>query len=302
MLLRISSESHRLGLGTVQFGVDYGVGNRHALVAEATAADIIAGAAAQGIGILDTAAFYGNSEQVLGRIVKSSDPFRIVTKTAVVKGDAVDDGDLENFQQTFSRSLDTLKRKQVYGLLVHHAADFMKPGGDRLVKFLESQKHEGRTLKVGISVYTGLEIDAVLEKFTPDIVQLPINLLDQRLIESGHLKKLKDKGVEIHARSIFLQGVLLQEPNALPEYFTPMRTDLENIRTAIIEQKFTPLEACLGFAMQCAELDTILVGVMSLEDLQDIIQAIESIIGRHFEAEGFALDNEALVDPSQWRH
>ncbi|MBL6932631.1 MAG: aldo/keto reductase [Rhodospirillales bacterium] len=292
----------RLGLGTVQFGVDYGVGNRHALVAEATAADIITSAAEQAIGVLDTAAFYGNSEQVLGRIVKNSDPFRIVTKTAVVKGDEIDDGDLENFQQTFFRSLDTLKREQVYGLLVHHAADILKPGGDRLVKFLESQKYEGKTLKAGISVYTGLEIDAVLEKFTPDIVQLPINLLDQRLIESDHLKKLKDRGVEIHARSIFLQGVLLQEPTTLPDYFTPMRTDLENIRTAVIGQKFTPLEACLAFAMQCAELDTILVGVMSVEDLQEIIQATEGIIGRHFEADGLASNNAALVDPSHWRH
>ena len=104
-------------------------------------------------------------------------------------------------------------RGNVYGLLAHHADDLLVPGGRRVFEEMQRLLEEGLVRKIGVSVYSGQQIDSILELYTPDIVQLPLNLFDQRLLESGHLEKLKRRGVEIHARSVFLQGLLLIEPD-----------------------------------------------------------------------------------------
>ena len=143
---------------------------------------------------------------------------RIVTKTAVGPKPAVfGQEDTDTIRAAFFTSLDRLRQDRVYGLLIHHGSDLLIPGGERLIELLSSLKRGGQVEKVGVSIYSGDELDGVLEKFVPDIVQLPLNIADQRLRNSGHLAKLDGLGVEIHVRSV-LQGVLLAAPDSLPAY------------------------------------------------------------------------------------
>ncbi|MEW5995005.1 MAG: aldo/keto reductase, partial [Candidatus Zixiibacteriota bacterium] len=154
-------------------------------------------AAASGIGLLDTAAAYGISEAVLGETLSPGHPFRIVTKTRPCHCAAVTAPEQKRVVETFHRSLRKLKQPRVYGLLVHNADDLLLPGGELLVDALHQLKAAGLVEKIGVSVYIGDQIDAVARIFTPDLVQLPVNLLDQRLIHGGHLTRLKQAGVEI---------------------------------------------------------------------------------------------------------
>lgn len=262
--------------------------------------EILDRASKAGVRVLDTAAEYGSSEQVLGNNLTANDRFRIVTKTQPVKAPKITSEHVQEFQNTFLRSLELLKMDHVYGLLVHHASDVCKPGGELLIDALENEKAAGRAEKIGVSVYGAPDIEGILERFVPDIVQLPINLADQRLIKSGHLKELKRRGAEIHARSVFLQGLLLTNPEKMPDYFEPVRGKFAKINRRIEEQGSSRLQACLGFALEVKELDTILVGVTTNQELSQIIDGAENFGGRSFDCSDLAIEDERFVDPSQW--
>ena len=192
------SNIFRIGLGTAQFGIDYGISNTIGRVPKARIIEILDSALVAGIPVLDTASSYGNSEVLIGNIIASEQPFRIITKTPVLAGQTVVKEDVQIITDSFTRSLERLKRTSLSGLLVHHGKNLMLSGGHYLVEALKELKQTGLVEKIGVSVYSGAEIDQVLTMFTPDIVQLPYNVVDLKLKQSGHLTKLKNLGIEIH--------------------------------------------------------------------------------------------------------
>ncbi len=287
----------RLGLGTVQFGVDYGIANDAGQCSPETTRDILAEAKRLGLRMLDTAPAYGQAERALGRYA-ADEHFRVVTKTMPLPGDSVTDREVEAVGQTFTESLQRLGRDAAYGILIHHAEDLLKPGGSKLWEALVRLRAENRVSKIGVSVYEAGQIDRVMERYEIDLVQLPINVFDQRLIQSGHLKSLKEAGVEIHARSVFLQGLLLMTPERIPSFFEPAMPHLRRYHGALEADGISRTEAALSFVRQVPEIDIILVGVDSVKQLRENVAAYQS--ERAFDYPGFALDNLAVLDPKEW--
>lgn len=293
----MTTRSSRLGLGSVQWGLDYGVANRDGIAPAAEVARILTEARSVGIDLIDTAALYGESEAVLGQ--QQLGRFRIVTKTSKIAGSSVGASDVRTLLQTFKRSLDRLGASSVYGLLVHQADDLMAPGGEHLLEALQALQQAGRVQRIGASIYTGEQIRRLLEHFTPDIVQLPLNVLDQRLIEDGSLSLLKSRGVEVHARSALLQGLLVMAPSEVPAYFEPIRHKLAAWHDACQEQSMSPLQAALGFVCDTEGVDRCLIGVQSLSQLKACLHAVELPGG--FLGQGMASNDPAFVNPAQWR-
>src|SRR5262249_17350751 len=157
---------------------------------------------------IDTAPLYGGSEESLGRALRAGDAFAIVTKTPWFGPGGVP-ANAEALTSAFQASLDRLRQERVYGLLVHRASDLLGPEGDDLFEAMRRLKQLGRVAKIGVSIYDARELEGVLARHQPDLVQLPLNVLDQRLLAGGQITRLKSAGVEIHARSAFLQGLLL---------------------------------------------------------------------------------------------
>jgi aryl-alcohol dehydrogenase-like predicted oxidoreductase len=182
---------------------------------------------------------------------------------------------------------------------VHNAADLLTDNGSLLVETMLRLKEQGVVKKTGVSVYNGQQIDALLKKFTPDLIQLPMNVLDQRLLGSGHLTRLKQLGVEIHVRSAFLQGLLLMEPDSIHPYFEQIRGHLRDYRRFLDEQGLSPIQAALGFVARLEEVDIVLCGVDSLRHFEEIIASPD--IGSRADFGRFAINEEAMIDPSQWR-
>ena len=125
--------------------------------------------------------------------------------------------------------------------------------------------------KIGITIYNSQQINSSLQIFKPDIVQLPINVFDQRLIKDGTLKKLSELNIEIHARSIFLQGLLLLKKNNLPKYFLPWKNKISDWHYQCRIHKLSPLTAALNFILNLPEVNRCLVGVDSAKQLEEII-------------------------------
>ncbi|MBM3359087.1 MAG: aryl-alcohol dehydrogenase [Betaproteobacteria bacterium] len=292
----------RLGLGTVQFGIPYGISNVHGTPNDAELASILEAAAAAGINLIDTAHAYGECEKRLGRLLPREHEFRIVTKTVPVGTRRITADDAIRVRDGFFQSLSDLRQTSVYGLLVHRAEDLLAAEGGRLMDALLELKGRRLVHKIGVSFYDQNELDAVLERYSIDIAQVPVNVLDQRLVSSGALARMKCKTIEIHARSVFLQGLLLMEPDGLDAYFQPARGALRRFRAFAEECSLTPVQAAMRFVTGLAEVDAVIVGVTRREELEEVVTAFRAAAGTKNEYTSFALDDDAILNPARWPH
>jgi len=290
----------KLGLGTAQFGMPYGVTNAAGRVAPEQAAAILRNAADGGVDLVDTAAAYGESEAVLGAILWPRHPFRIVSKLPPLALLPPHGTPAERMEGAVEGSLRRLRQDTLYGLLLHRAADLCEASGPAVLATLNALKRTGRVAKIGVSVYGAAEIDAVLERCTPDIVQLPLNALDQRLLRSGHVARLAAAGVEIHARSIFLQGVLLADPADLPDHFSPFLPVLQRFREKARASGTDPLRMALRFVSSLPAVHAAIVGVTTPAELDDIQAAFRDCGQDTADWSGYRCDDEKLVNPSLW--
>ncbi len=291
----------KLGLGSVQFGLDYGIANSKGKTAAETVAAILELAAERGITVLDTATSYGDSEAVMGRALPPGQPFRVVSKTRYFRLPTISKDDAATLQTDFRASLERLGVDRLYGLLLHHCDDLFVPGGERLLAAMAEFKDRGLVEKIGVTVYERRQIEAVLAGFAIDLIQLPINVLDQRLTAGDFLASIKRAGVEIHARSAFLQGLLLMPPEEMPDYFAPIRPLMHDYRAAITASGMTAVQAALAFVRRNQAVDHVLVGVTSRAELAEILSAFEGPAFAEFDFSPFAVDDVRMVDPSQWQ-
>ncbi len=290
----------RLGLGTVQFGLDYGVANHEGRAKESEVRQILELAAGKGIDVVDTAAAYGDSEAVLGRCLPHPNSFRVVTKTRPLRERADGTGAGKWIREGFERSLMRLTVDRVDALLVHHVADLTGTEGSEVVEALVDLKRSGRVARIGISAYGGADIDAAMAIHDFDLVQLPLNVFDQRLVASGHLRRLKDRGLEIHVRSVFLQGLLLMAPSSVPDYFAPILAQLQAWRRALEGRGLTPLQGAFAF-VRTLDVDVVLVGIDSVAQLIANQQAFSADADCDLDFANFAINNEAFINPSRWK-
>ena len=288
---------NKLGLGTVQWGLPYGLANHHGITTPETVTALLNEAVHYGIQILDTASQYGQSEAVLG--MNPLEGFKAVTKTPSFATSHISDIELNLLIETFQQSLDLLACKKIYGLLIHHVEDLLVPGGDKLLAAMRQLKEKGLVEKIGVSVYDSMQVDAVLKKFKPDLIQLPLSVLDQRMITSGHLELLKNDGVEIHARSVFLQGLLLMPLSIIPAFFEPIRPLLTRWHAAAHAQGLTVNQAALSFVKNIPYVDTVLVGLDSLEQFRSCLD--DFAIEINFDATELASNEPIFVNPSLWQ-
>jgi aryl-alcohol dehydrogenase-like predicted oxidoreductase len=276
----------KLGLGTVQFGQAYGISNRHGQVSPSEAERILTLAASAGVRLLDTAANYGEAEAVLAR--RDTRPFRIVTKTITVR---------HGVEAVVTRARQSAAALNADSLLVHAASDLTGPDGNALWRALLGLRDDGTFRKIGISAYVADDLSRLAERFRPDLMQLPFSLLDQRLLANGTLAALNDLGVEIHARSLFLQGLLFLED--LPEKLKGAAPHLARIKAQLREAGVSPLAAALGFVLALPEIAFGLVGVTSLDELRDIVAAAR-LPSPDLDWASFALSDETVLTPSLW--
>jgi aryl-alcohol dehydrogenase-like predicted oxidoreductase len=290
----------RLGLGTVQFGEAYGVSNRAGCPTEREVAAIVAHAVAAGVGYIDTAPAYGDAEILIGRHLERVNTVRIVTKIPALKDETIEARHRKYILETLATSLEHLKAGAVHGLLVHQPHDLAKPGWQHLVEAMAEAKALGWTSRIGASVYNAEQLALVESRFRPELVQLPLNVLDRRPIVLGTLARLNASGVEIHARSVFLQGLLLMEAAELPEFFAPVRHSIADVREKWSQRGLSALTGCLTFASRQPEVDAVIVGVNRLKEFEQIEAAVTSSIAEDVDIDiGQEIDPEYL-DPSRW--
>lgn len=284
----------RLAIGTVQFGTSYGVSNTAGQVPQAEAGAILADAAARGVDLLDTAPAYGEAEEVLGRLRPLTEAFRIVTKTLGLR-----EGGLGGVLGGARASLERLGRRQGDVLLVHAAADLRTADGPALWQALRSLQGEGLYRAIGISAYVDDDPLDLAARFRPDVMQLPVSFLDQRLVKDGALSRLADLGIEIHARSVFLQGLVFLDPARLPPRLAHAAPLLEERAFRIAAARASTLSAALHFALNRPEIARIVVGVTSLSEWREVA-ATAAGAAPDLAWDALAIDDPLLLSPARW--
>lgn len=290
----------KLGLGTVQFGMNYGAFNQTGRTIPTEVYDILKYCDNNGIRTLDTAHSYGDSESVLGQFLEYYD-FQVITKTPHFRKPCIDLEDGVSLRDSFTETLERLKQSAVYGLMIHHADDLLTESGDILYQELQKLKSAGRVRKIGVSVYTQVQIENIVRNYEIDIVQVPINVFDQRLVQGGVLRELKKSNIEIHARSAFLQGLLLANPERLQAHFKSHLAQIKSYHRFLEEIRLSPIEAALGFLKGISEIDCIVVGVENLLHLKEIHQSYHRTVPLVEGMHRFALSDERIINPSLWK-
>ena len=291
----------QLGLGTAQFGSAYGITNSNGQISADDALHILQTAENSGVHVLDTAAAYGDAEEALGRALWRGHTFRVITKTLPIGSPSLTRDEVSRTGDAFKRSLDRLRLDRVAGLLLHHGDEILRPGGGLLADMLLGLKDAGLVERIGISCYTPEELRAASRILPPDLVQVPVNVLDRRFLSDGILGELKREGTEVHARSVFLQGLLLTPGHALPASFELHRNAFSKIDAYATSHDLTRLELALGFLASLPEIDVALVGVTCVPELEEIVAAWRATLDITLDFEDLGYDDESLLLPSRWR-
>lgn len=289
-------------LGTVQFGLNYGIQN-NGRPSETQINELLKTALFSGIDVFDTAAAYGDSETILGNFFSQQPNLacKIITKiSSDVMNSAGSGFEYDVLCKCVKESLDKLQMKKLYGLLYHDSKAVDLSGRvNSLIKLKESNLAE----KVGISVYTPEEALKAIG-YNIDIVQVPYNLFDARLDKEGFFTKAKEKNIEIYARSSLLQGLALMDYNNLPENVLFAKTYIEKFDDLCRKYGVDRLFAAVNYVASNEYIDYIVFGVDNLEQLQQYLSIRDSSLPKDFIGEikkAFESVPEKLVNPVLWK-
>ncbi|MBX3193988.1 MAG: aldo/keto reductase [Microbacteriaceae bacterium] len=280
-----------LVLGTAQLGHPYGLTNEVGRLSDAGVAELLGVAVASGIRTVDTAEAYGDAEDRLGALMPSEARVGYVTKVALPP---VGESDVPD---RIAASLARLRVSTLHGLLLHRVADLVDGRHPLLLTQLRAARDAGLVRRVGVSVYDADDLELVLEVFPDlDLLQFPGSVVDRRLLENSRIGTLAARGVECHVRSVFLQGLLLQDPAALAPRFAALGPALLRLDEHARERGVDRLALLLA-AVRVDEVAGVVVGATGAGELQQIVRSWDA---RAEPVRGVDTVDPALLDPRAW--
>jgi aryl-alcohol dehydrogenase-like predicted oxidoreductase len=265
----MTGSHYKLGLGTGQFGLDQTAGGR-GRPRDVEAREILLIAARSGLGVLEVERSGAHVDAQLRAIMPQPNPFSL-TITAIRPERGPDAVEAELRAQMLRLGV-----TRVDSILAPSATDLFSPLGPQLWDRLKMLRDEGLCRRIGVPVYASDDPVGVARRFKPDLVQAPASLLDQRLLLDGSLASIAEMGIEVHLRSIFLNGVLFLPPDRAPNHLKAAAGRISRARRLIAEGRSDPLQAALGFALSRPEASVVLVGITSAAEMSAVVAAAMS--------------------------
>ena len=282
----------KIVLGTVQFGTNYGINNTSGQVTKEEVATILKIASEGGIKTLDTSSAYGTSEQALGDALKKTGlQFNIVSKYP--KSDI-------GVRETFMKSLKNLGVESLYGYLVHHFEFYQEH--PNIFDEMRSLKEEGRIKKIGFSLYNPQQLQYLLDRNVQfDIIQFPYNIFDRQF--EPWLPKLKEKGVEVHTRSAFLQGLFFKEVNTIEGKLKPMCPYLVQLHDYCKQREITIEQIAFGYVLSNEAVDGALIGVDNHQQLEKNLEVSRFLLKEKdiVFIRSIEIKEKELLNPVNWK-
>jgi aryl-alcohol dehydrogenase-like predicted oxidoreductase len=284
----------KIAIGTANFGMQYGVANCQGKLSKNSVAEILGLAKSLGVTCLDTANAYGESQKVLGEFGVRD--WRVVSKISSIPGDC---GDVRSFVRAeIDLILTSLNLSEFDTVLVHNPKDLMGNVSEIVYEELQKAKSRGQVEKIGVSIYDPSDLESITSQFQLDVVQAPINVFDNRLQGSGWLDQLTSMGVEVHARSVFLQGVLLSAIAQNNDFFKPWKTTFEKWNRFAESSGTSALTNCIKHVNSYDKVAFAVVGIDSAQNLSEVFDAF-SARPQRINEDNFGVDSQ-LINPARW--
>lgn len=282
----------KLALGGAQFGLDYGL-EKNKKIEKNEIYKIKKLAKKFKVSFIDTAISYNDSESIIGN--NKLNNFKIITKIKLPNKNILNINKWST--RIINQSLVNLKTNKIYAILFHDYKDLLGNNGKKFLNFLIHLKKKKFYSKIGISIYSPYELDIVWKFWKPDLVQVPFNVFDQRIVRSGWLDRLKIENKEIFVRSCFLQGLLLGNFNN-HRYFRPYKKEINSFFNWCKKKKISNLKACIHFVKQYSKIDNLIVGFQNSEQLQKILNIFTE---KQIKVPNiFNCNKINLIDPRRW--
>ena len=283
---------NRIVLGGAQLGLPYGILNNGESLGDVQVAEILDTAFGFGINQIDTAIAYGNSEALIG--THGQGRFAIISKLPPIPDDS---SDVQGWvDEHITSSLSRLRVAQLDTLLLHQPSDLTGKHGEKLYSAITQLKKDRLISKFGVSIYSPQDLDRILGNFELEVIQTPFNVFDQRI--NVHLEQLSSLGIEIHARSIFLQGILLANGSSRPAFFDRWSNELSRFDAWVKETGTSAMQCCLSFALQNQGISKIVIGSTSAQSLSEVMRCVQTI--SNIASPDFGIADETLIDPRLW--
>ena len=283
---------NRIVLGGAQLGLPYGILNGGETLSREEVARILDTAVGHGIDSIDTAIAYGQSESVIGETAQNR--FNIISKLPPLPSEVSNVSEWVHMQ--VDASLARLNCKSLDALLLHRPQDLVEQHGAELYAAINSLKIKKIIQRFGISIYAPDELDGIIGKFDIDVVQAPLNVFDRRIL--GVIDQLTARNIEVHVRSVFLQGVLIASPKDRPQRFQPWSEHFSRFDTWVLSTGVSAMACCLAFALQQTGVAKLVIGTTSAESLTEIMNSIPNM---HLEVPADLQSSiEQLIDPRVW--
>ncbi len=287
-------KSPELVLGTANFGLEYGVANENGKLSAINSTQILQEASKLGINKIDTAVGYGDAENVIGNNFIAKMQFKVTTKLPASV--FLQPGKI---LQSVKKSLETSRQDSYFAVLLHETSFLENSRNKKIKKELLTLKELGLTSHLGVSVYTEDEVIRS-KKFFPefDFFQIPENVCDRSKYNSKNLQKLADLGDIFFVRSIFLQGVLLMNPNKLPQALHNTKETIQQLHQYCDLRNISVLDLCMKYVQSIPWASGIVFGVDSLEQLRKICESYKTPLSEDFS--NVPKIAEFFLDPRNW--
>jgi len=284
-------------LGTAQLGFDYGINNQKGKPGRESAIELLCFAYDNNIRILDTAESYGDSQNIIGEYNRAypDKKFEVITKFS--------NGHRNSEESIKDRILDNCRILNVSQLSAYMLHSFDSINGNSFVyDQIVSAKKNGLIGKIGISLYTNEEIEMIVQHYDEfDFVQLPFNILDNESKRKKTFDLIKSNGIELHARSIFLQGLFFKDPELLIEKLKPLSKYLEDLRSISYQKDMKISRLAMQYVFKKDYIDKVLIGVDNWQQLQSNISNIKNFDESSLhEIDEIKVLEEELLNPKSW--
>ena len=283
---------NRIVLGGAQLGLPYGILNGGETLSREEVARILDTAVDHGIDAIDTAIAYGQSESIIGETAQNR--FKIISKLPPIPSDV---SNVSQWVRTqVDASLSRLKCTSLDALLLHRSQDLTDAHGTELYAAINSLKVEKIIQRFGVSIYAPDELNGIIGTFDIDVVQAPLNVFDRRIL--GVIDQLTALNIEVHVRSVFLQGVLIAKPENRPQRFQPWSDHFARFDEWVLSSGVSAMACCLGFALQQSGVAKLVIGTTSPESLTEIMTSIPNM--KLEVPADLQSSSEQLIDPRVW--
>ena len=283
---------NRIVLGGAQLGLPYGILNGGETLSREEVARILDTAVDHGIDSIDTAIAYGQSESIIGET--SQNRFKIISKLPPLPVDISNVSEWVHSQ--VEGSLSRLKCTSLDALLLHRPQDLTGDQGAELYAAIGSLIAEKIIHRFGVSIYSPNDLEGIIGTFDIHVVQAPLNVFDRRIL--GVTDQLSALNIEVHARSVFLQGVLIANPKDRPRRFEPWSEHFALFDEWVRSSGVSAMACCMGFALQQPGIAKLVIGTTSAKSLDEIMNSIPNSV---LEAPTHLQSSvEQLIDPRFW--